>query len=144
MAGGLNLVPNPLILFIQTIIFLLSMFSIKRLILDPYLRVKKQRDESTAGKSDQAKNLVKRNDEASKEISDRVHKAVQQSNQTVESIRRDAGIKRAEILNQAETESKKKVESIRAEINGMLDEEKKKLPEIISNLSKEFKGQLVN
>ena len=59
--SGLNLVPNPTVLAVQAGVFMANIFVIKKLWLDPYLRVYEKRQANTTGSQTDAEKISKEN-----------------------------------------------------------------------------------
>lgn len=53
--SDLNLVPNPIVIGIQSAIFLASIFVVKKLFVSPYLTLREKRTQMTSGQAEESK-----------------------------------------------------------------------------------------
>ena len=77
--SGLNLIPNPTVLAVQTGVFMANIFVIKKLWLDPYMKVYEKRKASTTGSQSDAEKIGKENDKMVTKIETGIHDAVEES-----------------------------------------------------------------
>lgn len=141
--SSLNLVPNPTVIVVQTAIFIGNFVAIKKLFLDPYLKVSNKRESLTEG-----------SDENTKAINERNAQLVQQMQQAHESVNNEGaqyrrgkleGAKKRseEIVGNAEQYAKTTIDQMHSGVTKALAEERAKIPSCIDDLTEEIYRKIV-
>lgn len=138
MSSSLNLRPDLPIIGIQAGIFLLNMWAVKKLMLEPYLRVKAARDSQTGGSQEEAQLLLVKAAELDRVISEKMRDAHKAASATRETLKSAAAKQRAEILLVAETKAKKEQADIQRAVAANLTEERAKRAETVAQITDEF------
>jgi len=139
----LNLKPDPIVLGVQAVIFLVNMFIVKKLMLEPYLSVRSRRDAQTGGSQDAAQKLQNEAEALEAKITDRMRTAHKESAQVREGIKKEALDKRAAILAKAESESKAEQARIESAIATNLKEERARQDQSIKTIAEQFFAQVI-
>jgi F0F1-type ATP synthase membrane subunit b/b' len=142
--SGLNLVPNPTILAIQSGIFFTAIYTVKKLYLDPYLKLKEKRLNATVGNQQSAAQLLADNHKKLEQITASVKKGVHTAMETSEAIRKTSSAEKDKILQEADKAAKQSLDEIRTEISSELKTEKTKLPDVVKQLTEQVYAQTVN
>lgn len=133
--ASLNLMPNPGVFLVQTGLFLANVFVVKKLMLDPYLKVKAKRDALTVGGKADASTLMLQNEKNMGYIKQRVDEAFNLARQQSEKLSAEANKKRDDILVHAEKDAKAFLAQAQQEISAELLREKAKIPAIVKDLT---------
>ncbi len=120
----LNLNPDPIVLGAQATIFLLNMFAVKKLMLEPYLKVRAKREASTGGNQDAATSLVNEAKNIEDQITNKMRDAHKHASETREKIKSQTQEKRAAILAAAEAHAKKEQADIQNAVAANLKEQR--------------------
>lgn len=134
----LNLTPDPVVLGVQAGIFLTNMFVIKKLILEPYMKVRSARDAKTGGSQHDAEALLVKAEEMDRVIGEKMRDAHKAAATVREKIKSTATAKRAEILASAEATARKEQAEIQKSIASNLQEERSKKEQTIQQITSEF------
>jgi F0F1-type ATP synthase membrane subunit b/b' len=133
--SSLELVPDPKVLLTQTAIFLSSMYAIKKLMLEPYLRVRSRREEATVGSQEHAKKFNREGED----IASRIERLITECSLTAKTERENARVnalkKRKEIITAAEQQAKQTIDEVKRDVQVALAAERKSIPEIVSGIS---------
>ena len=134
----LNLTPDPVVLGVQAGIFLANMYIVKKLMLDPYMKLRIARDAKTGGSQHDAQALLDKAADLDRIIGEKMRDAHRAAAQTREKIKSTATAKRAELLSSAETIARKEQHDLHLAINANLQEERSKKEQTIQQISAEF------
>lgn len=133
--SSLNLVPNPTVMVVQAGIFVANFIAIKKLLLEPYLKVYDQRRNLTVGNKTAATRILEENESTMT----RIRESLDSAGEEAASIRLDltqaAKQKRTELITDAEQSAKATIAQIRAEIAATMASERKKLPSTIEDMT---------
>lgn len=138
----LNLKPDPIVLGIQAVIFLVNMLVVKKLMLEPYLAVRSRRDAKTGGSQDVAQKLQSEAQELEARITERMRAAHKEAATVREGIKKEAMEKRSAILAKAESESKTEQAKIEEAISLNLKEERSRQEETVRSVSDQLFAQV--
>jgi F0F1-type ATP synthase membrane subunit b/b' len=138
----LNLTPDPLVIATQATIFLANMFVIKKLILNPYLKVRARREASTGGSQLDAQKMAQSALALEAKITERVRSAHKDAAVSREKIKSEALAKRAAKLTSAEATTKKSQLDVQTMIAANLLEEKTNKETTIKAIADSFFTQV--
>ncbi|MCX6117910.1 MAG: ATP synthase F0 subunit B [Proteobacteria bacterium] len=138
MASGLNLTPDITVLGVQAGLFLANMFVVKKLMLEPYLKVRELRDQKTGGSQDSAQALLQKAKELDAVISQKMKDAHKGAAELREKIKSEANQVRATLVTKAELEAKSDQQALLKSISENLKEEKSRLDQTVSTISDEL------
>ncbi len=136
--ASLNLTPNATIIGIQTGIFLTTCFISKKLMLDPYLKIKKVREAKTQGSAEYATKMVEQNEQTAEKIKKTMAEAYQAMNTIKAEIKNTAENEKSNIIQIAMKQAAEESETLRSQIKESIQKEKDKIPEVISTLTTEL------
>lgn len=135
--AAINLIPNPTVLAVQAGIFLVNIVIVKKLLLEPYLKVRDRRDQLTIGSKDAAERASRDAEAAATEISQALTQTSIEAKAAREKLREAALVKKTSIVSQAEAEAKATIAAAEQEIARNLEQEKTKIPAIVKQLTEE-------
>lgn len=141
--SSLNLSPNPTIMAITAGVFALNFFAVKKLFLEPYLKVRDQRIKATFGNQSEAEHLELENGKAAEKIRTRIQQASLDAHSFRDSTLAAAKGKRDELVSAASKEAAGVVASLRSELVKELTEQRKAVPGIVQQLSRQFVERLI-
>lgn len=142
--SSLNLVPNPAVFLVQAGLFVANIVAVKKLMLDPYLKVKAARDAQTVGNRQEAQNLTNDGERKFQEITERLQSAADEARGTANSILGVAQQKRDEIMSAAEKAAHDFLDQSQQSIAMELKAEREKVPAVVSSLSQVLFEKTVN
>lgn len=142
--SSLNLDPNKFILVTQLGIFLGSVVVVKKLMLDPYFKVKTKRDQLTIGNENEANSLAEKNKILVEEIDTKLKDAYSFSNNIKSQNISKAEAKGQSILAEADEEIKEAFKQLKSQIASELQSETDKIPKIIKALSQDIYSKVVS
>ena len=142
-AEGLNLVPDPVILGMNLVLFVVLMVPIYRLLLKPLVTILEQRDARTAGALARAESMTEQSGSVQDALQERLAAA-----------RRDAIARRSEILaaaegeergllGQAREEAAAAVDAVRTAVAGELEAVRRSLESDVRELAREVAGRVL-
>lgn len=141
--ASLNLIPNPSVLAVQTGLFLANIYVIKKLIVEPYMVVREQRDRLTVGSKDEAEHAIEESKKVFEYIKDALHSASLKVKDEREGLRQNALMQRKEIISAAEQEAKAEINDISQQIQKTLEVEKQKIPAVVQGLTTDVYSALL-
>jgi F0F1-type ATP synthase membrane subunit b/b' len=116
MAGAFELVPNPTILVVQTGMFFAAAGVVKKLYVDPYLKLKAKRDEKTSIANIKGSLTVDEFESKKNNIKSKLNETRQKASQAMDSVKKSAELEREKILAAAreslEKESREKLKAL--------------------------------
>lgn len=142
--AALNLDPNPLIIAAQMGIFIGAVVVVKKLMVDPYLKVKDKRDSLTVGSTDDAKTLVAENEQLSANIQGQLQDAFQYAKQVKETALESAEGKSREILAAAKTNIEADSAKLEQQLKKDLAEETSKAKQFVDTLAAQVYQKVVD
>lgn len=135
--ASLNLVPNPTVLAVQAGLFLVNCFVVKKLYVEPYLRVRDRREALTVGSKDEAVRALSESDALAQKIEARISAAMLEAKAERERIRQVALANRDTLVADATAESRRNVEAVERQIQQEVAGERLKIPQIVASLTAE-------
>jgi F0F1-type ATP synthase membrane subunit b/b' len=132
--ASLNLIPDPQVLAVQVGVFLVNAAVIKKLFVEPYLKVNDRREAATIGGKDSALKMLDACETLTTEIENRLASASDEAKRARELTREKAQKERAQLVKSAETDAKAVVEEVEARIKSDLATEKAKIPQMFQTL----------
>lgn len=141
--AALNLDPNPLIIAAQMGIFIGAVVVVKKLMVEPYLRVKDKRDGLTVGSTDHAKTLVAENEQISADIQGQLQDAFQYAKKVKETALDSAESESRTILADAKTHIEAESSKLEQELKGNLAAETAKAKTFVDSLATEVYQKVV-
>ena len=141
--SSLNLSPNKTIMAIQAAIFLANFVVVKKLLLEPYLKVIAKRAQATIGSQSQAEQLELQSRKAADAIRLRLDEVRLEIRTFIDSNQAVAKQQRDEILQRASREANQIVASIRDVLNQDLAIQRQAVPDAVKQLSQQFFDTLV-
>ncbi len=139
--ASLNLIPDPQVLAVQVGVFLVNAVVIKKLFVEPYLRVNDRREAATIGGKDSALKMLDACETLTSEIETRLNSASDEAKRSREYTREKAQKQRTEIVKSAETEAKSVIAEVEATIKREIATERAKIPQVVSALVNEVYSQ---
>ena len=136
--GSLNLTPNPSVLLVQTGVLIANVVVVKKLLLDPYLKVYEKRQSMTKGSKNKASELIKHNEGALIDINKKIESAASGARDHREKLYQEAVAKRETMIGKAESDAKSIIEDAKKRVSAELQEEKNKIPQVVKKLSDEL------
>jgi len=131
----LNLVPNTTVVVVQTGIFLANLVVVKKLIVDPYMRLREKRDSMTSGAQGDAVRLTAESETMARQIEERLNAASREAASARDATRQGANTKADAIRKSAETDAKAAVAKVSAEVAAELTQQKAKIPAVVKQIS---------
>lgn len=141
--SSLNLVPNPTVMAVQAGIFLANFVVAKKLILEPYLRVHRQRTKLTDGSKAEAADIIKKNDETAVEIKQQIKSATQEAEEIRSELTNKASEAKRRLISEAEETARNALEEAERVVSESLSTEKAKIPSMIKELSETIVQQVL-
>lgn len=142
--SSLNLVPNPTVMAVQAGLFIANFVAVKKLLLDPYLKVYDKRQNLTVGNKSEAAELVQKNESTMDDIKQQLLDASELATNMRNTMTSDANAKKAELVSKAESEAKSTVESVRAQIKESMQAEMSKVPGLVDELTNVIVKQVLD
>ncbi len=141
--SSLNLSPNPVIMAATAGVFIANLIAVKKLLLEPYLKVRDQRINATFGNQAAAEQLEVENTRATEKIRDRIATASLEARNFRDSSLATAKQKRDELLAAASKEATDVVAAMRGDLVKELAEQRQAVPAIVQQLSRQFVDRLI-
>ncbi len=141
--SSLNLSPNPVIMAVTAGVFVANLIAVKKLFLEPYLKVRDQRIKATFGNQAAAEQLEVENTRATEKIRDRIATASLEARNFRDSSLATAKQKRDELLAAASKEATDVVTAMRGDLVKELAEQRQAVPAIVQQLSRQFVDRLI-
>jgi len=133
--AGLNLVPNPAVLLVQSGIFLTTLYAVKKLFITPYLSVREKRQSVTVGAHSGAEKLNADARSTQEHIDKKMSAVIEESKQTLSMTKQEINEEKNKIIEQARKESAEIVEHMRQQLTKELAEERAKVPAVVNQLT---------
>jgi F0F1-type ATP synthase membrane subunit b/b' len=132
--AGLHLMPNPGVLLVQTGLFVANVIVVKKLMLEPYLKVRAKRFSATEGSLDFAATTTETNEKLTKELELKLMSAQAEIKRDAQLVIDKANAEREVLLKGAEGRARESLGQVEAMVKKELDEERQKLPKIVEEL----------
>ncbi len=134
----LELIPKVPVLIVQTAVFLANIVVVKKLFVDPYLKLQDRREAMTIGKQEGATKILGECETISRNVTAKLEAAYAEAAAAREVVRSNTTLKKTQMLKTAATEARSYVEAIEKEIQQEVAREKQKIPAIVNLLTQEF------
>jgi F0F1-type ATP synthase membrane subunit b/b' len=140
----LELIPKVPVLIVQTGVFLANIVVVKKLFVDPYLKLQDRRDAMTIGNQEGATKILSECEQITRSVTTKLESAYAEAAARREVVRATTLAKKTEMLRTAETEARAYVEAIEKDIQQEVAREKQKIPAIVNSLTQEFYDQTLS
>ena len=141
--SSLNLQPSLPIIVVQAGVFLANMYAVKKLMLEPFLKVHAKRQSATAGATDVAKTLTSSNEEALATIGRRLEDASVHARGEADGILKKATREKDELLSRAEKEARELLTGVQEQVRKELEEQRRDISRVVATLSDEAFRQVI-
>ena len=131
----LNLQPDFSLLVIQSGLFLVNLYIVKKFFVGPFLQLKEKRDEATLGKLRESEQQRSECDLLQKKIEGRLNEALLASKKLKEEIISNALLQQKEILSKSRDAASSRIGKIKEEIEKRLQEECNRIPRVVDGLA---------
>jgi len=138
----LNLIPNPAVLGAQAGIFVATIFVVKKLFLEPYLKVRDQRAAVTTGSQNESEQMLARCEEIAKKISDQIKDVGFEVAKIRDAKRQVANTEKDQIVKSAEQAAKNELAQLQKQIRDEIQSERSKIDASVKKLSDELFKQV--
>ena len=133
--SSLNLVPNVAVMAAQTGIFVANYYAVKKLLLEPYLKVYDKRRSLTVGSKEDSIRLIQENSDKELKIKSDLEKAFSDAKSVIDATVSGANTERDNIISKADAEVKAYLEGARKELASDLDEINQKVPAMVDGIT---------
>ena len=133
--SALNLVPNVAVMAAQTGVFVANYYAVKKLLLEPYLKVYDKRRSLTVGSKEDSIRLIQSNSDKELKIKSDLEKAYADAKVILETSVSKANTEREAIVTSADAEVKSYLDSARKELAADLAEVNKKVPDMVNGIT---------
>jgi F0F1-type ATP synthase membrane subunit b/b' len=140
----LELIPKVPVLIVQTGVFLANIVVVKKLFVDPYLKLQDRRDAMTIGNQEGATKILAECETITRNVTTKLEAAYAEAAAAREVVRASTLTKKTEMLKAAEAEARAYVEAIEKDIQQEVAREKQKIPAIVNSLTQEFYEQTLS
>jgi F0F1-type ATP synthase membrane subunit b/b' len=134
----LNLAPDPAVVGVQVGLFLVNMAIVKKLYLEPYLRLRANRDSLTTGSHADAARLLFECDEIARKVQGSIEEAASSAASHREAVKATATQRRTDIIRAAEEKARGEVEAVATRVKNEVAEQRAFLPKCVSDLTTEL------
>lgn len=132
--ANLELLPHPVVTVIQGGIFLANAYVVKKLMVDPYLAVKKKRESRTSGAEEGSEAMVKEASELRVKAAKEIQAAQKVAFQEASSSKAEADSKKTELVSAAKASAEKEIETAVNDIQSSLEQALKQVPNAVAPL----------
>jgi len=133
--AGLNLIPNPLVLLVQSGIFVTTLYCIKKLLVTPYLSVREKRQSVTVGAHHGAEKLHEEARSLKVHIDDKMAGAVEKSRKHLAVSKEEGNGEKNKLIAEARSESAEVINQMRQQLASELADERAKIPAVVKQLT---------
>lgn len=133
--SALNLVPNVAVMAAQTGVFVANYYAVKKLLLEPYLKVYDKRRSLTVGSKEDSIRLIQSNSDKELKIKSSLEKAYGDAKAILETSVSGANAEKEEIISSADAEVKSYLEEARKELASDLVEVNKQVPAMVNGIT---------
>lgn len=141
--SSLNLTPNPIVMVIEAGVFLVNFLVVKKLLLEPFLAVKAERNQRTAGSQSQAEQLEIENQKAAQNIQSQLVLVADESRTFRNQAVLQAKLRRDQLIHSASEDANRTIEGMRQELKRELTAEQSHIPALVDRLTREFVQKVV-
>jgi len=141
--SSLNLTPNPIVMVIEAGVFLAHFLVVKKLLLEPYIAVRTERNLRTEGSQNQAEHLEIENQNTAKRIQSQLMLVADESRALRDKAVLQAKLRRDQLVQAASDEANATIESMRQELKRELAAERAQIPALVERLTREFVQKIV-
>ena len=134
----LNLVPDPAVLGVQVGLFVINMAIVKKFYLEPYLKLRTNRDILTTGNRADAARLLYECDEIARKVQESIEEAAASAASHREAVKATATQRRTDIIRAAEEKARGEVEAVATRVKSEVAEQRAFLPKCVSDLTAEL------
>ena len=134
--SGLNLSPNPVVLLVQSGLFLTGLVIVKKLFVVPFMKIKKHREHLTIGTKSDIQTIQLKNEIDQKSLIDKLAQAKLEALSDGNRIRQKAFVERGRIVEAAQLESKRILTEFEAKLDKALNVEAEKLPKVVAEVAR--------
>ena len=99
--ASLDLSPNPTVMMVQAGLFLVNFVAVKKLILEPYLKVADAREKLTSGDQAEAAAVLEKSDSGMRQVSEKLEAARDEARNRAQEILSIALTQRDELVQAA-------------------------------------------
>ena len=139
----LNLQPDFSLIVIQSGLFLINLYIVKRFFVSPFLLLKSKRDEATLARFREAEKQKSECDHLLKKIEARLNEALLANKKLKEEIINKALLEQKEILSKSREASSSHIRKIKEEIEKRLQEECNRIPRLVDGLAEHIYKEVV-
>ena len=142
--SALNLIPDSYVVVAQGAVFLTNAYVVKKLLLEPYLDVRRKRDALTKNAKEDALSSLGESDQKARQIEAKLREAHQQA-QNIYQVEKDKAVSENQrVIQDATAASEKRVKEIRQAVQASYLEEEKKVKATAESLVAEAYPVLVH
>jgi F0F1-type ATP synthase membrane subunit b/b' len=135
--ANLELIPKLPVLAVQAGIFIANLGIMKKLFMDPYLKVKEAQEGMTIGSQGDAIRLLSQADSITASINDRMNMAMVDAKNSRELVRSAALEKRTQILDAVQKEVSNELIKVQEDIEHQVQLERSQISNVVANLANE-------
>jgi F0F1-type ATP synthase membrane subunit b/b' len=141
--ASLELKPEPIVVAVQGVIFLASMYSVKKLMLEPFLKLRERRKALTEGRFQEARKIVDEAEQKLSAIRERMREAAMAARSDRDVIVGKAVLARTELIAKAEAEGKQVISEMKNRISVDLAGERAVIKSQVSVLTKQVMDRVL-
>ena len=135
--ANLDLIPKLPVLAVQAGIFVANLGIMKKLFMEPYLKVRNAQDGQTIGSQGDAARLLAEADQVSTEVNARLQAALHSAKEAREKVRGTAIAHRQTLLSAAQAAVKSELDRVEGEVKAQMEAERAKVPNVVASLVNE-------
>lgn len=133
--SSLQLVPNPTVIAVQAGVFMANFVIVKKLYLDPYLRVSGKREALTEGSQEESAEIERQNAQTSANMEAQLRELNEMTHKHRQSLNSEADDKSSKILALAEKEAQQIIADVQEQIKAAVAKESENIPETVEELT---------
>ena len=142
--SDLNLVPNPQLMLVQTVVFLSQVYVVKKLFIAPFLKLKALRSNATVGADTKSEELRKEITVLSEHVRAQLSKTQDEIKKLKETQKNEANKVRETDLTDAYKQMSELVSTSRKNIQVNLQEERKKIGGLADKFVEEIYAKILH
>lgn len=139
----LELKPEPIIVAVQGVVFLASLFTVKKLMLEPFLKLRARRKDLTEGRFVAARKIVDDAEQKLGAVRERMREAAMAAREDRDAIVDKAVAERATMIATAEAEGKQLITDMKKRIGDDLNAERGTIKTQVGTLTKQVIDQVL-
>ncbi|NRA43538.1 MAG: hypothetical protein HRU09_01145 [Oligoflexales bacterium] len=132
--ASLNLVPNTGLVLIQAGIFITNLIAVKKLMVEPYLKLRDKRVAQTSGGQEEAKKIVTQCQQTSESIESQVNQAYEEVKDFRVTTKGSASQKQHKLVTDAKEEAKTYLDDIHKKLEEDMHLQQQKVPQLVTGL----------